>query len=150
MCGLLWDRQMFPGDRGLRATGANPSHAHRPAVAARDLARTESSQSANGGQWGFKHSMGSAELLLPSACCPWSLRRALVCSYPQNSHHLALSAWVSVLISSPLTGSPAQPLWSHALSQCCCAGRWDDHSDPSQQCRLQSSSCQECYPQTPL
>lgn len=51
---------MFPGDNGLRATGCNPSHAHRPTVAARALAWTESSQSANGGQWGFKHSTGSA------------------------------------------------------------------------------------------
>ena len=97
MCGLLWGRQMFPGDRGLRATGTNPSHAHRPAVAARDLARTESSQSANGvngasntpwglqescclqpaahGAWGglwfvHVHKTPTAWLCLPVSLCP--------------------------------------------------------------------------------
>lgn len=64
----------------------------------------------------YKHSTGSAKSPAAFSLLPSSLRRALVRHAHKNPHRLALSAWVSVLVSSPLAGSPAQPLWSHALS----------------------------------
>lgn len=110
--GLLWDRQVFPSDRGLRAAESHSLPCPQANSGRQGPAHPESSQSANGGPWGFEHSMGSARSPAAFSLLPMEPEEGSGSFMPTKPPPpVSIFAWASVLVSSPLTGSPARPLW---------------------------------------